>query len=76
MHPPLRKERAKAPLEQVNWDLMMVIELSIENYRYAMIITDSFSGLIGIYGLRTKDQTLPTLKSGTVILRDYWPSGH
>ena len=41
---------------------MMVNELSIENYRYAMIITDSFSGLIWIYGLRTKDQTLPTLK--------------
>ena len=41
---------------------MMVNELSIENYRYAMIITDSFSGLIWVYGLRTKDQTLPTLK--------------
>ena len=59
---------------------MMVNELSIENYRYAMIITDSCSGLIWIYGLRTKDQTLPTLKKWyrdiAPLRAVYGPSGH
>ena len=72
--PSLRKERAKAPLEQVNWDLMMVNELSIENYCYAMIITDSFSGLTWVYGPRIR--LCPLSKSGTVILLHYGPNGH
>ena len=41
---------------------MMVNEVSIEGYRYAMILTDSFSGFIWVYGLKTKDQTLGALK--------------
>ena len=60
--PSARATRAKHPLEQVNWDLMMVNEISIEGYRYAMILTDSFSGYIWVYGIKIKDQTLSTLK--------------
>ena len=41
---------------------MMVNEISIEGYRYAIIFTDSFTGMIWVYGLRTKDQTLDALK--------------
>ena len=41
---------------------MMVNEVSIEGYRYAMILTDSFSVFIWLYGLKTKDQTLGALK--------------
>ena len=60
--PSARTTRTKHPLEQVNWDLMMVNEISIEGYRYAMILTDSFTGYIWVYGIKTKDQTLGTLK--------------
>ena len=60
--PSARKFGTTAPLEQVNWDLMMVNEISIEGYRYAIIFTDSFTGMIWVYGLRTKDQTLDSLK--------------
>ena len=60
--PASRTTRANDPLAQVNWDLMMVNEVSIEGYRYAMILTDSFSGFIWVYGLKTKDQTLGALK--------------
>ena len=41
--PSARKFGTTAPLEQVNWDLMMVNEISIEGYRYAIIFTDSFT---------------------------------
>ena len=41
---------------------MMVNEISFERYRYAMILTDSFSGLIWVYWIKTKDQTLATLR--------------
>ena len=60
--PASRTTRANDPLAQVNWDLMMVNEVSIEGYRYAMILTDSFSGFIWVYGLKTKGQTLGALK--------------
>ena len=60
--PTSRTTRANDPIAQVNWDLMMVNEVSIEGYRYAMILTDSFSGFIWVYGLKTKDQTLGALK--------------
>jgi hypothetical protein len=51
--PSARKFGTTAPLEQVNWDLMMVNEISIEGYRYAIIFTDSFTGMMWVYGLRT-----------------------
>jgi hypothetical protein len=35
------KERAKEPLPQVNWDIMMASELSIQGFRYAAIFTDN-----------------------------------
>ena len=60
--PSARTTRTKHPLEQVNWDLMMVNEISIEGYRFAMILTDPFTGYIWVYGIKTKDQTLGTLK--------------
>ncbi len=60
--PSARTTRTKHPLKQVNWDLMMVTEIPIEGYRYAMILTDSFTGYIWVYGIKTKDQTLGTLK--------------
>ena len=41
---------------------MVVNEISLEGYRYAIIFTDSFTGMIWVYGLRTKDQTLDALK--------------
>ena len=47
---------------------MMVNEVSIEGYRYAMILTDSFLGFIWVYGLKTKDQALGRSRNGTVIL--------
>jgi hypothetical protein len=35
--PSSRSTKTTHPFEQVNWDLMMVNEISIEKYRYAMI---------------------------------------
>ena len=61
-------------LQQVNWDLAMFNEISFEGFCYALIITDSFSGLIWVYGLKTKDQLLSALKKwyGVIApLREY-----
>ena len=43
-------------LQQVNWDLAMSNEISFEEYRYAVILTDSISDLIRENGLKTDDQ--------------------
>ncbi len=52
----------------------MFNEISFEGFRYALIITDSVSGLIWVYGLKTKDQLLSVLKKwyGDIApLREY-----
>ena len=52
----------------------MFNEISFEGFRYALIITDLFSGLIWVYGLKTKDQLLSALKKwyGDIApLREY-----
>ena len=41
---------------------MTVNEISLEEYRYAVILTDLISGLIWENGLKTKDQTLAAPK--------------
>jgi hypothetical protein len=60
--PSARVEKTQHTLQQVNWDLAMFNEISFEGFRYALIITDLFSGLIWVYGLKTKDQLLSALK--------------
>ena len=39
-----RVKKTQHTLQQVNWDLAMFNEISFEGFRYALIITDSFSG--------------------------------
>ena len=53
---PGARNKAKNPLEQVNWDLVMLNDISIEGYRYAAIFTDSQSAYIWTYGLKAKTQ--------------------
>jgi hypothetical protein len=72
--PSTRAVKTKHPLEQVNCDSMMVNEISIEGYRYAMILTDTFSGLIWVYGNKTKEQSWRRSRNGTATLRRYEPS--
>ena len=72
--PAARVEKTQHTLQQVNWDLAMFNEISFEGFRYALTITDSFSGLIWVYGLKTKDQLLSALKKwyGDIApLREY-----
>jgi hypothetical protein len=69
---PASKESAKEPLAQVNSDIIMASELSIQGLRYAAIFTDNCSGMIWVYGLRDKSQMIDIVKkfdSDIAILR-------
>jgi len=52
--PSTRVEKTQHTLQQLNWDLAMFNQISFEGFRYAVIITDSFSGLIWVNYLKTK----------------------
>ena len=50
-----RVQKTKNLIEQVDCDLMTVNEISLEEYSYAVILTDLISDLIWEIGLKTKD---------------------
>ena len=58
---PDRKERATNPLGRVYVDIFSSSVISIEGYRYALLIVDDASDHKWVYGLKTKDDTLAAL---------------
>ena len=59
---PNEKERATVPLERVYIDSFSSSVVSIEGYSYALVIVDCATDMRWIYGMRTKDDTLPRIK--------------
>ena len=58
-----RVQKTKNLIEQADCDLVTVNEFSLEEYRYAVILTDSISDLILENGLKTNNQILAAPKN-------------
>ena len=70
---PPRKERARKPMNRIYMDLVTSSVVSMEGYKYALVITDCCTGYRWLYGLRTKDEVLMAVKkwhSDIAELRD------
>ena len=59
---PGRKERCTKPLERVHMDLFSSSVKSVEGHLHALIIVDDATDLQWIYGMKTKDEVLPSIK--------------
>ena len=60
-------------MNRIYMDLMSSSVVSLEGYKYALVITDCCSGYRWLYGLRTKDEVLMAVKkwySDIAELRD------
>ena len=65
-------ERANKPLELVHCDLSGPIEpVAKDGFKYVLSFVDDFSGLIMIYFLRTKDDTLRATERYLADIRSY-----
>ena len=70
---PPRKERARKPMNRIYMDLVSSSVVSMEGYKYALVITDCCTGYRWLYGLKTKDEVLMAVEiwySDIAELRD------
>ena len=70
---PKAKERARKLMNRINMDLVSSSVISIEGYKYALVITDCCTGYRWLYGLKTKDEVLKVVQkwySDVAKLRD------
>jgi hypothetical protein len=70
---PKPRDQVKRPLNQVNMDIVSSSVPSLEGHKYALVLTDCFTGYRWLYDLKTKDEVLPVMKkwySDIADLRD------